>query len=174
MTDVIRINVSLTDINRFAEMDAICREYFSEPYPTRNTVGVKELWGGAQVGFDVWAVVDAETMLMSAILEHIQDHEAIDLTRQLIRIPSFLWRGKRDRALAGRLDVGARLRCRAARSAPARRRRHPSSDRHAARRRQRSFADASVATPIPATGMAMSSGATNGVTIPSRPRLMMG
>ena len=29
---------------------------------------------------------------MSSILEHIQDHEAIDLTQQLIRIPSFLWR----------------------------------------------------------------------------------
>jgi len=29
---------------------------------------------------------------MPAILEHIQDHEAIELTRQLIRIPSFLWR----------------------------------------------------------------------------------
>ena len=60
LTDVIRVNVSLTDINRFAEMDAIYCEYFSEPYPTRNTIGVKELWGGAQVGFDVWAVVDAE------------------------------------------------------------------------------------------------------------------
>ena len=60
MTDVIRINVSLTDINRFEEMDAICREYFSEPYPTRNTIGVSELWGGAQVGFDVWAIVDAD------------------------------------------------------------------------------------------------------------------
>jgi 2-iminobutanoate/2-iminopropanoate deaminase len=59
LTDVIRVNVSLTDINRFAEMDAIYREYFSEPYPTRNTIGVRELWGGAQVGFDVWAVVDS-------------------------------------------------------------------------------------------------------------------
>jgi 2-iminobutanoate/2-iminopropanoate deaminase len=57
---VIRVNVSLTDISRFAEMDAIYREYFKEPYPTRNTVGVKELWGGAQVGFDVWAVVPDE------------------------------------------------------------------------------------------------------------------
>ena len=28
---------------------------------------------------------------MSAILEHIQGHEAIELTQQLIRIPSFLW-----------------------------------------------------------------------------------
>lgn len=58
MRNVIRVNVSLTDIKRFAEMDAIYCEYFSEPYPTRNTIGVKELWGGAQIGFDVWAVVD--------------------------------------------------------------------------------------------------------------------
>ena len=56
MDQVIRVNVSLTDISRFAQMDAICRDYFNPPYPTRNTVGVKELWGGAQVGFDVWAV----------------------------------------------------------------------------------------------------------------------
>ena len=60
LTDVNRVNVSLTDINRFAEMDVIYCEYFSEPYPTRNTIGVRELWGGAQIGFDVWAVVDAD------------------------------------------------------------------------------------------------------------------
>ena len=29
---------------------------------------------------------------MTAILEHIQDHESIELSQQLIRIPSFLWR----------------------------------------------------------------------------------
>jgi 2-iminobutanoate/2-iminopropanoate deaminase len=56
--DVVRVNVSLVEISRFGEMDRIFREYFSPPYPTRNTVGVKELWGGAQVGFDVWAVVE--------------------------------------------------------------------------------------------------------------------
>jgi 2-iminobutanoate/2-iminopropanoate deaminase len=55
MADVVRINVSLTDVNHFAEMDRICQEFFGAPYPTRNTIGVKELWGGAQVGFDVWA-----------------------------------------------------------------------------------------------------------------------
>lgn len=54
--DVIRINVSLTDIHRFAAMDRIFAEYASPPYPTRNTIGVKELWGNAQVGIDVWAV----------------------------------------------------------------------------------------------------------------------
>jgi 2-iminobutanoate/2-iminopropanoate deaminase len=56
LADVIRVNVSLTDINRFADMDRIYHEYFQPPYPTRNTIGVKELWGGAQVGLDVWAV----------------------------------------------------------------------------------------------------------------------
>lgn len=56
--DVVRVNVSLTDINRFADMDTIFREYFAAPFPTRNTIGVKELWGGAQVGFDVWAIVE--------------------------------------------------------------------------------------------------------------------
>lgn len=56
LRDVIRVNVSLTDIGRFAEMDRIYREYFTPPYPTRNTIGVYQLWGGAQVGFDVWAI----------------------------------------------------------------------------------------------------------------------
>lgn len=55
--DVVRVTVSLTDITRFADMDRIFREYFSAPYPARNTIGVKELWGGAQVGFDVWALI---------------------------------------------------------------------------------------------------------------------
>jgi 2-iminobutanoate/2-iminopropanoate deaminase len=55
-SDVIRINVSLTNLNKFSEMDRIFRDYAREPYPTRNTIGVTELWGGAQVGVDVWAV----------------------------------------------------------------------------------------------------------------------
>jgi len=54
--DVIRINVSLTEVSRFAEMDRIFCEYARAPYPTRNTIGVKELWGGGQVGIDVWAI----------------------------------------------------------------------------------------------------------------------
>lgn len=54
--DVVRINVSLTDIDRFAEMDRIFCDYARAPYPTRNTIGVARLWGGAQVGIDVWAM----------------------------------------------------------------------------------------------------------------------
>jgi 2-iminobutanoate/2-iminopropanoate deaminase len=55
-TDVIRINVSLIDVTKFSEMDRIFRDYARAPYPTRNTIGVNELWGGAQVGIDVWAI----------------------------------------------------------------------------------------------------------------------
>jgi len=54
--DVVRINVSLTQIDYFAEMDKIFSEYAHPPYPTRNTIGVNQLWGGAQVGIDVWAI----------------------------------------------------------------------------------------------------------------------
>ena len=54
--DVVRVNDSLTEIERFTEMDRIYCEFFSAPYPTRNTIGVHQLWGGAQVGFDVWAI----------------------------------------------------------------------------------------------------------------------
>lgn len=54
--DVVRVNVSLTDISRFDEMNRIYQAYVSPPYPSRNTIGVASLWGGAQFGVDVWAV----------------------------------------------------------------------------------------------------------------------
>lgn len=57
LRDVVRVNVALTDIQNYSEMDRIYREYFHPPYPTRRTIGVKELIGGAQVEIDVWAIV---------------------------------------------------------------------------------------------------------------------
>lgn len=57
---VVRINVSLADVSRFDDMDRIYREYVSEPFPTRNTIGVASLWGGAQIGVDVWAIRESE------------------------------------------------------------------------------------------------------------------
>ena len=53
---MIRINVSLTDIGRFAGMDGIFARYAVAPHPTRNTIGVYFLWGGGQVGIDVRAI----------------------------------------------------------------------------------------------------------------------
>ena len=54
---VVRINVSMVDIARFEDMDRVFSEYAVPPYPSRNTIGVKELWGGGQVGIDVIAVM---------------------------------------------------------------------------------------------------------------------
>lgn len=55
--DVVRVNVALTEISNFPHMDRVYREYFHQPLPTRTVVGVKELYGGAQVGLDVWALI---------------------------------------------------------------------------------------------------------------------
>lgn len=40
MQDIIKITVFLTRLEDFSELNAIYREYFSEPYPTRSTVGI--------------------------------------------------------------------------------------------------------------------------------------
>ena len=58
---VVRINVSLVDIARFEDMDRVFSEYAVPPFPSRNTIGVKELWGGGQVGIDVIAVLPERT-----------------------------------------------------------------------------------------------------------------
>ncbi|MDR1836002.1 MAG: Rid family detoxifying hydrolase [Fusobacteriaceae bacterium] len=41
--DVQKVNVYLTDIDNFAEMNAVYKEQFTEPYPARTTVAVKAL-----------------------------------------------------------------------------------------------------------------------------------
>jgi 2-iminobutanoate/2-iminopropanoate deaminase len=39
LADVIKVNAFLTDLENFAVYNAVYREYFSEPYPARTTVG---------------------------------------------------------------------------------------------------------------------------------------
>jgi 2-iminobutanoate/2-iminopropanoate deaminase len=39
LEDVIKVNAFLTDLGNFAVYNAVYREYFSEPYPARTTVG---------------------------------------------------------------------------------------------------------------------------------------
>ena len=41
--DVIKVNVYLTDMKNFKEMNEIYAGQFSTPYPARTTIGVKEL-----------------------------------------------------------------------------------------------------------------------------------
>ena len=39
LSDVIKVNAFLTDLGNFDVYNAVYREYFSEPYPARTTVG---------------------------------------------------------------------------------------------------------------------------------------
>ncbi|MEM9300930.1 MAG: Rid family detoxifying hydrolase [Pseudomonadota bacterium] len=56
--DVAKLNIFLTDLGNFAEVNRIMATYFEEPYPARAAIGVKELPKGAIVEMDAIAVVD--------------------------------------------------------------------------------------------------------------------
>ena len=54
--DVVRTTIFLADLGDFAAVNAIYAEYFSEPYPSRSTVGVASLPRGAKVEIDAIAL----------------------------------------------------------------------------------------------------------------------
>lgn len=53
LTDVMKVEVQLTDIDDKAAVDAVYRNRFGEEYPPRTTVGVCALPGDAKVQLDV-------------------------------------------------------------------------------------------------------------------------
>ncbi len=52
LADVVKLNVFVTDLAHFAKVNEIMAGYFSEPFPARAAVGVKELPRGALVEAD--------------------------------------------------------------------------------------------------------------------------
>lgn len=52
LADVVKLNVFLTDLSHFSRVNETMAKYFSEPYPARAAVGVKELPRGALVEAD--------------------------------------------------------------------------------------------------------------------------
>jgi 2-iminobutanoate/2-iminopropanoate deaminase len=50
-----KVNVFLTDMNHFKEMNEVYSTQFSEPYPARTTIGVLSLPLGAQVEIEMIA-----------------------------------------------------------------------------------------------------------------------
>ncbi len=52
LADVVKLNVFLTDLANFAKVNETMAWYFSEPFPARAAVGVKELPRGALVEAD--------------------------------------------------------------------------------------------------------------------------
>jgi reactive intermediate/imine deaminase len=57
LADVVKLNVFLTDLNDFALVNQIMREYFAEPFPARAAVGVAALPKGAAVEMDAVMVI---------------------------------------------------------------------------------------------------------------------
>ena len=52
LADIVKLNVFLTDLANFARVNETMSRYFSDPFPARAAVGVKELPRGALVEAD--------------------------------------------------------------------------------------------------------------------------
>lgn len=52
LSDVVKLNVFLTDLANFATVNEIMSEYFQQPYPARAAIGVASLPKGAEVEMD--------------------------------------------------------------------------------------------------------------------------
>jgi 2-iminobutanoate/2-iminopropanoate deaminase len=55
LADVVSVNVFLTDMSGYAELNTAYAKRFPQPYPARTTVGVAALPGGARVEIQVVA-----------------------------------------------------------------------------------------------------------------------
>ncbi len=58
LADIAKLNIFLTDLSHFAQLNEIMGQYFSEPFPARAAIGVSELPKGAAVEMDAVMVLD--------------------------------------------------------------------------------------------------------------------
>jgi len=56
MADVVQVRVFLTDFATYADYNEAYREFFSEPFPTRATLGTSELALGAGIEIEAVAI----------------------------------------------------------------------------------------------------------------------
>lgn len=57
LSDVVKLNIYLTDLGHFPLVNEIMSEFFSQPYPARAAVGVAELPKASQVEMDAVLVL---------------------------------------------------------------------------------------------------------------------
>ena len=57
LQSIVKLNIFLTDLSNFAAVNEAMSRHFSEPYPARAAIGVKELPKGSLVEMDGIAVV---------------------------------------------------------------------------------------------------------------------
>ena len=61
LSDIVKLNIFLTDLNNFATLNEIMSSYFVEPYPARAAIGVKELPKGVSVEMDGVMVTSSDS-----------------------------------------------------------------------------------------------------------------
>ncbi len=59
LSDIIKLNIYLTDLGHFPLVNEIMAEFFQQPYPARAAVGVAALPKGAAVEMDAVMVIDS-------------------------------------------------------------------------------------------------------------------
>ncbi|MCE9680337.1 RidA family protein [Shewanella sp. AS1] len=52
LKDIVKLNIFLTDLSHFATVNEIMGRYFTQPYPARAAIGVKQLPKDSQVEMD--------------------------------------------------------------------------------------------------------------------------
>ncbi len=57
LSDIVKLNVFLTDLSHFATVNEIMADYFVEPYPARAAIGVAALPKGVAVEMDAVMVI---------------------------------------------------------------------------------------------------------------------
>ena len=58
MADIVKLNVYLTDLSHFPNVNEIMATYFTEPYPARAAIGVAALPKGSAVEMDAVMVIE--------------------------------------------------------------------------------------------------------------------
>lgn len=58
LSDIVKMNLYLTDLSQFADVNEVMKTYFSEPYPARAAVGVAQLPMGTDVEAEAVMIMD--------------------------------------------------------------------------------------------------------------------
>tara|TARA_B110000967_G_scaffold202156_1_gene240505 strand:+ start:1026 stop:1433 length:408 start_codon:yes stop_codon:yes gene_type:complete len=61
LSDIVKLNIFLTDLSNFAKLNEIMSGYFTEPYPARAAIGVNELPKGVSVEMDGVMVTNSDS-----------------------------------------------------------------------------------------------------------------
>lgn len=58
LANTVKLNIYLTDLGKFAQVNELMQQYFASPYPARATLGVAALPRGAEIEVDAVLFLD--------------------------------------------------------------------------------------------------------------------